>query len=95
SRAAADQLRAALAAAGRRELRATVLAELAATLEDLAEPDAAARHWAEAYTLVRDGVRPPEGMSRERLARRAEAAFRAAGNRFQAQHFARLAGNGG
>ncbi|MEU6842637.1 serine/threonine-protein kinase [Streptomyces sp. NPDC046716] len=78
-----------------RELLPALLAELARGHEELGEHAAAATQWAQAYESVRGGARPPDGLSREGLARHAEQAFRAAGNRFQAGHFARLARDGG
>ncbi|WP_353944147.1 serine/threonine-protein kinase [Streptomyces sp. HUAS MG91] len=78
-----------------RELLPALLAELAGAHTELGEHAAAATQWAQAYESVRAGARPPDGLSRERLARHAEQAFRAAGNRFQAGHFARLARDGG
>ncbi|MCX3059230.1 serine/threonine-protein kinase [Streptomyces beihaiensis] len=77
-----------------RELRPVLMVELAKAQGALADHGAAALAWAAAYECVCAGVRPPDGMSRERLAERAATAFRAAGNRFQADHFARLAWGG-
>ncbi|MFI6344681.1 serine/threonine-protein kinase [Streptomyces sp. NPDC050560] len=70
--------------------RAAVLAELACAHEDLHDHGAAARGWADAYHEVRRGAPVPRGESRAGLAARAEAAFREAGNAFQADRFARL-----
>lgn len=70
--------------------RPALTAELAETYEVRGRPDEAARQWAAAYELVRSGAAAPAGLPRAELARRAERAFRQAGNRFQADHFARL-----
>ncbi|MFJ4711300.1 serine/threonine-protein kinase [Streptomyces sp. NPDC088785] len=78
-----------------RALLPALLVELARAHDALGEHAAAATQWAQAHESVRAGARPPDGLSRELLARRAEAAFRAAGNKFQAGHFARLARDGG
>ncbi|MYW68220.1 protein kinase [Streptomyces sp. SID8379] len=95
-REAVDRLRVVLGRGGApRELLPTLLAELAGAHEKLGEHAAAAKQWAQAFEYVRGGIRPPEGMNRKGLAHRAEAAFRAAGNKFQADHFARLARDGG
>lgn len=75
-----------------RDLLPSVLAELAEALEQQGTYDVAAAHWATAHDLVRAGVRMADGTVRADLARRAERAFRQAGNRFQADHFARLSG---
>ncbi|MFJ9542389.1 serine/threonine-protein kinase [Streptomyces sp. NPDC101225] len=75
-----------------RDLLPSVLAELAEALEQQGTYDAAAAHWAKAHDLVRAGARMADGTARADLARRAERAFRQAGNRFQADHFARLSG---
>jgi len=77
-----------------RDLLPSVLAELAQALEQQGTYDAAAAHWAKAHDLVRAGARMSDGTVRADLARRAERAFRQAGNRFQADHFARLSGGG-
>jgi hypothetical protein len=75
-----------------RDLLPSVLAELAEAYELQGLYDVAAPHWARAHDLVRAGARMADGTVRADLARRAERAFRKAGNRFQAEHFARLAG---
>ncbi|MBO1334962.1 serine/threonine-protein kinase [Streptomyces sp. VRA16 Mangrove soil] len=94
--AAIDLLRLVLGRGGApRELLPALLAELARAHEELGEHAAAARQWAQAHEYVCSGLRPPEGLGRERLAHRAEKAFWAAGNKFQAGHFARLARDGG
>ncbi|MFD8566503.1 serine/threonine-protein kinase [Streptomyces sp. NPDC059639] len=93
---AVDLLRVVLGRGGApRESLPALLAELARAHTELGQHADAAKQWAQAYASVQSGARPPDGLSRERLARQAEQAFRAAGNKFQAAHFAQLARDGG
>lgn len=73
-----------------RDLLPALLAELAEAYEQQGDHGRAAPLWARAHDLVRAGARMPGGAARAGLACRAEKAFRATGNRFQAERFARL-----
>lgn len=73
------------------QLRLSLLTELGEVHEAEGDQLAAAGAWADACELVRGRALMPVGRDRARLARRAEGAFRAGGNRFQADRFARLA----
>jgi hypothetical protein len=72
-------------------LRLGLLTELGQVHESAGDHLAAAHSWADACELVRGRALMPSGADRARLARRAEEAFRKAGNRFQAERFGRLA----
>ncbi|MFF2508029.1 serine/threonine-protein kinase [Streptomyces sp. NPDC058067] len=72
-------------------IRLALLVELGPVHESGGDHLAAAHSWADACELVRGRALMPSGQDRARLARRAEEAFRKAGNRFQAERFARQA----